>query len=150
MYSRDEMKSLKTDFWEGFALYCEVQPYLYAHKKWLLYDTKIKGVELKFDVFRYGASVMIEVNHKSEEQRLAMYEKLTWYKESIEKEFEEPLLWNISCLRDSGQQVSRVILSREGLDFHKRTSWGDYYAFMAQNMFRLETNFLAIVEFIRE
>ena len=39
MYSKDELKNLKLEFWESFAAFCEVQPYLRGRKKtWVLYD----------------------------------------------------------------------------------------------------------------
>ena len=85
MYSKDELKNLKLEFWESFAAFCEVQPYLRGRKKtWVLYDTKVKGVELKFDATREGAFVILEVNHRSEEARLEMFERLTWYKDTLE------------------------------------------------------------------
>ena len=28
MYSKEELKNLKLEFWESFAAFCEVQPYL--------------------------------------------------------------------------------------------------------------------------
>ena len=59
MYSKEELKNLKLEFWESFAAFCEVQPYLRGRKKiWTLYDTKVKGVELKFDANRQGAYVI--------------------------------------------------------------------------------------------
>ena len=78
MYSKEELKNLKLEFWESFAAFCEVQPYLRGRKKiWTLYDTKVKGVELKFDANRQGAYVILEVNHRSEDLRLEMFERLT-------------------------------------------------------------------------
>lgn len=151
MYSKDELRALKTEFWESFAVYCELQPYLRGRKKmWLLYDTKIKGVELKFDASRQGASVILEVCRKPEEDRLEMFEKLTWYKEAIEKDFSGQLIWDICYTRESGQQVSRVYLTCTDIDFHRREHWGQFFSFMAQNMYQLENNFLDIVEYIRE
>ena len=68
MYSKDELKKLKVEFWESFAAYCEVQPYLRRRRKmWVLYNTKVKGMELKFDVNRNGAYVILEVNHRQED-----------------------------------------------------------------------------------
>ena len=91
MYSKDELKNLKLEFWESFAAFCEVQPYLRGRKKtWVLYDTKVKGVELKFDATREGAFVILEVNHRSEEARLEMFERLTWYKDTLEMDFPPP------------------------------------------------------------
>lgn len=151
MYSKDELKQLKIEFWESFAAYCEVQPYLrHRRKMWILYNTKIKGVELKFDVGRQGAFVILEINHKKEEDRLAMFEKLTWYKKDLEKDIPDGLIWDICYIRESRQQVCRIYLSCEGIDFHRRQDWGQFFSFMAQNMYKLERNFLAIAEYIRE
>ena len=37
MYSKEELKNLKLEFWESFAAFCEVQPYLRGRKKiWTL------------------------------------------------------------------------------------------------------------------
>ena len=113
MYSKDELKNLKLEFWESFAAFCEVQPYLRGRKKiWTLYDTKVKGVELKFDATREGAFVILEVNHRGEEARLEMFERLTWYKDTLETDFPEGLTWDICFVRDTGKQVARIYTSK--------------------------------------
>lgn len=151
MYSKDELKDLKKEFWESFAAYCEVQPYLRNRRKmWMLYNTKVKGTELKFDVSRERVSVVLEVNHRREEDRSAMFEKLTWYREALEKEFPGGLIWDAGYIRESGQPVCRIYTSREGIDWHRRQDWGEFFSFMAGNMYRLEKNYLAIADFIRE
>ena len=132
MYSKDELKNLKLEFWESFAAFCEVQPYLRGRKKiWTLYDTKVKGVELKFDATREGAFVILEVNHRGEEARLEMFERLTWYKDTLETDFPEGLTWDICFVRDTGKQVARIYTSKSGIDFHRRQDWGEFFSFMA-------------------
>ena len=151
MYSKAELKNLKLEFWESFAAFCEVQPYLRRRKKiWTLYDTKVKGVELKFDAKRDGAFVILEVNHKGEEARLEMFERLTWYKETLEKDFPEGLTWDICFVRDTGKQVARIYTSKSGIDFHRRQDWGEFFSFMASQMYLLERNFMSIAEYLRE
>lgn len=151
MYTREELKQLKVEFWEGFAAYCEVQPYLRGRKKmWRLYDTKVKGVELKFDATRTEAEVILEVNHRREEDRLAMFEKLTWYKESLEKGLPDEVIWDICYTRESGEEVARVYVCKEGIDIHRRSHWGDFFQFMASRMYQLEKNFLSIADYVRE
>ncbi len=151
MYSRDELKQLKKEFWESFAAYCEVQPYLRNRKKmWLLYNTKVRGVEMKFDATRNAAYVILEVNLKQEDQRLEMYEKLTWYKDYLEKGFDNELIWDMCYVRETGNQVCRVYTKKEGIDFHRRSDWGEFFSFMAQNMYLMEKNFNRIAEYIRE
>lgn len=114
MYSKEELKNLKLEFWESFAAFCEVQPYLRGRKKiWTLYDTKVKGVELKFDANRQGAYVILEVNHRSEDLRLEMFERLTWYKDTLEQDFPEGLIWDICFVRENGRQVAVSMWQRK-------------------------------------
>lgn len=151
MYSKDELKKLKIEFWESFAAYCEVQPYLRRRRKmWTLYNTKVKGVELKFDANRKGAYVILEVNHRQEEERLEMYERLTWYKETLEKDFPDGLIWDCCFVRETGNKVARIYVAKEGLDLHRREHWGDFFSFMARQMYLLERNFMSIAEYLRE
>ena len=151
MYSKDELKNLKLEFWESFAAFCEVQPYLRGRKKiWTLYDTKVKGVELKFDATREGAFVILEVNHRGEEARLEMFERLTWDKDTLETDFPEGLTWDICFVRDTGKQVARIYTSKSGIDFHRRQDWGEFFSFMASQMYLLERNFMSIAEYLRE
>ena len=151
MYSKDELKNLKLEFWESFAAFCEVQPYLRGRKKtWVLYDTKVKGVELKFDATREGAFVILEVNHRSEEARLEMFERLTWYKDTLEMDFPEGLTWDICFVSDTGKQVARIYTAKSGIDFHRRQDWGEFFSFMASQMYLLERNFMSIAEYLRE
>ena len=151
MYSKDELKNLKLEFWESFAAFCEVQPYLRGRKKiWTLYDTKVKGVELKFDATREGAFVILEVNNRGEEARLEMFERLTWYKDTLETDFPEGLTWDICFVRDTGKQVARIYTSKSGIDFHRRQDWGEFFSFMASQMYLLERNFMSIAEYLRE
>ena len=117
---------------------------------WVLYNTKVKGVELKFDVNRQGAYVILEVNHRQEEQRLEMLEKLTWYKENLETGFPEGLIWDICYVRETGKEVARIYTKKEGIDFHRREDWGEFFSFMAQQMYLLEGNFMKIAEYLRE
>ena len=146
MYSKDELKNLKLEFWESFAAFCEVQPNLRGRKKiWTLYDTKVKGVELKFDANRTGAYVILEVNHKREDLRLEMFERLTWYKETLEQDFPEGLIWDICFVR-----VARIYIAKEGIDFHRKQDWGEFFTFMASQMYILERNFMSIAEYLRE
>ncbi len=151
MYSREELKNLKVEFWESFGAFCAAQPYLRGRKKtWVLYDTKVKGVELKFDANREGAYVILEVNHRDENVRLEMFERLSWYKEALERDFPEGLIWNVCFVRESGKEVARIYTAREGLDLHRREHWGEFFVFMASQMFLLERNFMDIAEYLRE
>ena len=107
-------------------------------------------MELKFDVNRNGAYVILEVNHRQEDERLEAFEKLTWYKEVLEKDFPEGLIWDICYIRETGNQVARIYTKKEGIDFHRRSDWGEFFSFMARQMYLLERNFMSIAEYLKE
>ena len=152
MYSKEELKALKLEFWESFAAYCEVQPYLRGRKKiWTLYNTKVSHTELKFDVARNKVQVAIEVNHRREDLRLEMLERISWYKETIEKDFaQESLVWDICYTRETGKEVARIYIEVTDYDFHRQAHWADIFHFMASNMYLLERNFMEVAQYLRE
>ena len=151
MYSKEELKNLKIEFWEGFDNYCRTQSYLQGRDKmWVLYDTKVKNVELKFDATRDGASVILEICHRSEEARLEMFERITWHKETLEQDLKDELIWDLTYTRDTGKEVCRIYTFCEGLDIHRRAHWEDFYAYMARKMFLLERNFMEIRDYLQD
>lgn len=142
MYTRDELKQLKKEFWEGFGFFCSHHPILGRRKsKFMLYNTKMKGVELKFDATREGAFVILELNHRSEAERLAKYEQFERSKALMEEEFPEGLIWNFAFPLETGHEVCRIYSQKFGLDIHRRSDWMEFFRFMAEEMLKLERAF---------
>lgn len=151
MYTREEAKQLRKKFWTLFGQRCEIVPELAGRKKkWVLYDTKISGLDLKFDIDRNEAMVMIEINHRDEDQRLTMFELLEKYKLLLEDGFDEGLHWELCYTRDSGEEVARIFVAQPGLDIHRQNQWPDIYNFFIEKMLILERNFMDIRDIIQE
>jgi len=151
MYSREEAKKLRKDFWILFGKRCEIVPELqYRKKKWMLYDTKISGVDLKFDIDRFEAWVMIEVNAKDEDRRLEIFETLQKYRIILEEGFENGLEWELCYTRELGEEVCRIYVMQDGFDIHRQNQWPDIYNFFIENMLKLEQNFLEIRDLLQE
>ena len=151
MYTKEELKELKRNFWTGFDDYCKTHNIFdKKQKNWLLYNTKLKNVELKFDANRDGAFVILELNHRNESKRLETFERFELYKTQLEREITIPVIWEPFYIRDSGQNVSRIYCYQPQLDIHRTAHWPQFYAFMAENMRKLQKNFLSIRENIRD
>ena len=151
MYTKEEAKQLRKDFWILFGKRCKAVPELQGKKKkWILYDTKINGLDLKFEVDREFARVMIEVNHRSENKRLEIYEKLEKYKPILEEGFPDGLHWNFLYRREKGEEVCRIYKEQTGFDIHSRKQWPDIFNFLIENMLKLEANFMEISDILKE
>jgi len=145
MYSKDEAKLLRKEFWIVFARRCEIVPELrHKKKKWVLYDTGLSGIDLKFEVSRTEALVMIEINSRQESRRLEIFETLQKYQKFLEEGFAQPLEWDICFVRESGQEVCRIFTSLPNVDFHRQNQWPDIFNFMIDNMLLLENNLMEI------
>jgi hypothetical protein len=145
MYSKEEVKLLKKEFWEGFGVYCSQIPALKKRKsKFMLYNTKMKGVELKFDATREGAYVILEINHPDENKRFELYEKFEMYKPVMEKQFSEGLIWDFAYTRECGTEVCRIYSVKKDIDLHRRIQWMEFYKFMTEEMQKLEKAFRTV------
>lgn len=151
MYTKEEVKQLKKEFWEGFGIYCSEIPALKKRKsKFMLYNTKMKGVELKFDATRDGAFVILEINHPDLEKRYELFEKFELYKNLMEKNFPEGLIWNFAYIRECGTEVCRIYTHKPGIDIHRRIQWMEFYQFMTSEMLKLEKAFRLVKDAIAD
>jgi len=114
--------------------------------KFMLYNTKMKGVEMKFDATRKGASVILEVNLSNTKQRLEKYEQFVLHKATIEKQFPYGLIWDPAYIRECGTEVSRIYTEKTGIDLHRRIQWMEFYQFMSTEMLKLEKAFKVVKE----
>lgn len=151
MFSKVEAKQLKHEFWEGFDRYTK----FYSNKikepiQWIFYKTGIKGLELKFDVSKKNIQVIIEANAKNENRRFDIYLELNKYKAIIEDGFIHGLIWEDDYMKGEGVEVSRALVEEKSFNFHNRDHWPDIYRFMAENMYRLQTNLLDILPILKE
>ncbi len=145
MYSKDELKQLKKNFWEGFGIYCSQIPSLKKRKsKFMLYNTKMKGVELKFDATREGAFVILEINIHDSTLRLEKYEQFEQYKTLLEKQFPTGLIWDFAYVRECGTEVCRIYTQKNGIDIHRPILWMEFYEFMSTEMLKLEKAFKSV------
>ncbi len=153
-YKKEELKQLKTDFWNGFADYCNTIPRLAQRKqKFMLYNTRLKGTELKFDVQRHEVTVVLEINHTDYERRIELFEHFKACRLLFEEAFDGlEVVYEPFYKLDIGKDVCRIYVSSlpkdnedveklERLDFHRRDDWQKFYLFMARNMMRLERIF---------
>lgn len=165
-YKKEELKQLKTDFWNGFAEYCNTIPRLAQRKqKFMLYNTRLKGTELKFDVQRHEVSVVLEINHTDYERRIELFEHFKACRLLFEEAFDGlEVVYEPFYKLETGKEVCRIYVTSskvdgasycpsvlggraqeaEGgnlLDFHRRDDWQQFYQFMARNMMRLERIF---------
>ena len=71
MWSKEEAKELKINFWNGFKRYCSKHK---IYRKWVLTGVKIKSTQLKFYADEQKALVLFQIDHKNDLRRYEIYE----------------------------------------------------------------------------
>jgi vacuolar-type H+-ATPase catalytic subunit A/Vma1 len=144
MFSKEEAKQLREEFWDQFLT-------LSKHRRmrkrlpgdWILNQTGVKALNLKFHVDREVAQVGIDLETRNMDKRIELYEKLESVKRILEECMEETMTWELDYLRENGKSVSRIYLQLEGVDIYESGTWPAAHEFMYRKMMKLE-------EFYRE
>ena len=142
MYSKEENQKLKREFWVQFA---EKYP-----RKWLLYDTKIKDFSFKFYVENTKAQVLIDIEHRSNEKRIAYYEKVVALRSILEDEFIKNLVFEKNFILESGKTISRIWVELPQVSVSNRNYWDQIFDFFNEKMSALELFYLEYDEFIKD
>ena len=142
MYSKQENQQLKQEFWTAFA-----QKY---PRKWVLYDTKIKDFSFKFFVDNTKAQVMIDIEPRNDEKRIAYFEKIEALRNILEDEFIQELVYHKNYTLENGKTISRIWVEKRGVTVSNRQYWDEIFDFFNEKMHALEMFYLEYDEFIKD
>jgi hypothetical protein len=133
MFSKDQSRLLRQEFWTSFG---KSFP-----KKWLLYNTKIKGVSFKFHFDTKSAIIALDLEDNLE-NRINCWEKLVALKSILKTEYLPNAIYEEEFFLDNGKEISRIYVSLEqNVSIHNKNTWRDVMEFFNSNMILFETFF---------
>ncbi|WP_194852346.1 DUF4268 domain-containing protein [Nonlabens antarcticus] len=142
MYTKEESKQIRQDFWTFFG-----KRY---HRKWTLYDTKIRDVNLKFSMESTRAIVSIDMEHDDDLIRQYYFEKLISLKSVLKDAVSTEVIFDDCYELESGKVISRVYIYKELVKITRKTDWPETYAFFHENMDKLESFFWEYKDYIED
>lgn len=150
MYSKEEAKATREEFWDGFKTFSSSRR---VRKKmsgrWMLNHTGIKTLNLRFHIDREVAQVGIDLETRNMDKRLELFEKLESVRKILEETMQEPMIWDIEYIRENGKSVSRIYLQISNVDIYDRETWKLAYNFMFDKMMKLEKFYIEYQDFLR-
>jgi len=133
MFSKEDSKRLRQDFWISFG---KSYP-----RKWILYDTKIKGLALKFHFDLKCAMVSIDIEHHDLETRIILWDKLLSLRSILKDDFISEAQFIDSFILANQKEISRVYVEKKGVSIHNKNTWKETMEFLYPNMSLLEDFF---------
>ena len=133
MFSKEESRLLRQDFWISFG---KSFP-----RKWILYDTKIKGFSFKFYFDTKSALVALDLEDDLE-NRITYWEKLQSLKSILRDEYLPEVIFEEEYFLDNGKEISRIYLPlNQKVSIHNKNSWRITMEFFNENMSKFEAFF---------
>ncbi|WP_028290945.1 DUF4268 domain-containing protein [uncultured Olleya sp.] len=133
MFSKEESRQLKELFWTSFG---KSFP-----RKWLLYNTKLKGFSFKFHFDNKTALVALDVEDDLE-HRIKYWEKLVALKAILLDDYLPEAIYNEEYILDNGKEISRIYVPLEQkVSIHNKNSWQDVMVFFNTHMSLFEAFF---------
>ena len=140
MFSREESAKMRQEFWTSFG---KSFP-----RKWILYQSKIKGLSFKFNFDTKKAMVLMEIEG-SLEHRIKYFEKMQSLQDILERDFLSNVVYAESYELDNGKEVSCIFVEKKGVCIHNRETWREAMLFLNENMSKIEDFWIEYEDFFR-
>ena len=133
MFSKEESRQLREEFWISFG---KSFP-----RKWILYDTKIKGFSFKFHFDTKKELVVLDLEDDLE-NRIKNWEKLQSLEAILKSEYLKDIIFEEEFYLENGKEISRIYLPLEQkVSIHNKNSWQDVMVFFNSTMSQFEAFF---------
>ncbi|AWH72821.1 DUF4268 domain-containing protein [Dokdonia sp. Dokd-P16] len=141
MFTREESKEIRKQFWIFFG---KRYP-----RKWLLYNTGVKDLNLKFDFDNDKAIVSIDSESRDEIDRIYYFDKILSLKNLLLDEVSQNITFESEYILESGKLISRAYIQLEGVNINNKNHWPQVFDFMFENMSKLELFYIEYQDFIK-
>lgn len=142
MYSKEESKKIRQEFWTSFGKNFP--------RKWVLYNTRIKDLSLKFSFTRKTAEVSIDIEPSDEIFRSYYFDKFQSLKTILKDQYLPDAQLEKNFQLENGKVISRIFVRKEDVNIHNRRDWVMVQKWLYEQMDRLEAFFKEYREFISE
>ncbi|GAL67787.1 DUF4268 domain-containing protein [Jejuia pallidilutea] len=140
MFSKEESRILRQEFWTSFG---KSFP-----RKWILYNTKLKGLSFKFHFDTKKALVALDLEDDLE-YRIKYWEKLEALKSILKDEYLPDAIFEEEFILENGKEISRIYVPLEQkVSIHNKNTWRGVMVFFNKTMSLFEAFFLEYKDII--
>ena len=140
MFSKEESRILRETFWISFG---KSFP-----RKWILYDTKLKGFSFKFHFDTKTALGALDLEDDLE-NRITYWDKLQSLKTILTEEYLPEVIFAEEYFLENGKEISRIYVPlSQKVSIHNKNSWRGVMEFFNQKMTLFEAFFEDYRDFI--
>tara|TARA_B100000768_G_scaffold177198_1_gene191028 strand:+ start:676 stop:1110 length:435 start_codon:yes stop_codon:yes gene_type:complete len=134
MFSKEDSAILRKEFWTSFG---KSFP-----RKWLLYNTKIKGLNFKFVADRKKAMICLDIENSDEIASEIVYDQILSLKTILIEEYLPEVIFDGSYELENGKIIRRIYINHtEKFSIYNKNTWRSCYEFYVKFMPKFELFF---------
>ena len=143
MFSKSESIQLRKLFWTSFG---KSFP-----RKWVLYNTRIKGFSFKFVANQKQAMVCLDIESNDQVKNELLFEQILELKNLLIEDYLPKIIFDNNYLLENGKSIHRIyVIHEESFNIHNKNTWLKTYEFFNTNMDKLETFYEDFEDFIKQ
>ena len=141
MFSKEESTSLRKEFWTCFG---KSFP-----RKWILYNTKIKGLSFKFVANRKNAMICLDIENPDKMANKILFEKILSLQTILKEEYLSEVIFDDSYRLENEKIIHRVYINhKDKFSIYNKNTWSSCYNFYVEVMPKFELFFLEYKDII--
>ena len=142
MFSKDEAASLRKEFWTSYG---KSFP-----RKWLLYNTKIKGFSFKFVADKKQALVCLDIESYDRIKNELLFEQILEVKHLLVEYYLPDVIFDKLYPLDNGKLIHRIYVKYNGdFNIYNKNTWQNVYEFFNGAMSQFEEFYEDFEDFIK-
>ncbi len=140
LYSREEAKKIKENFWTSFGQYMSVVPNVDGEKvTWVNYKTGIKHLFFRMDADNKHATIAIEIANPDEGIRALLWEQFKEYEQMLLEELQEEWIWDFDYYDEYVKAKARIFMEIRGVSVFKQEDWPQLISFFKPRIMALDS-----------
>ena len=143
MFSKEESAQLRKEFWTSFG---KSFP-----RKWLLYNTKIKGFNFKFAADKKQALVCLDIESTYKTKNELLYLQVLELKNILSEDYLPDVIFEELYVLDNGKIIHRIYVEYNGsFNIHDKNTWQNVFVFFKEAMNQFEEFYDLYEDFIKQ
>ena len=142
MFSKEEAAQLRKEFWVSFG---KSFP-----RKWLLYNTKVKGFSFKFVADRKKALVCLDIDSADAIKNELLWDQMVALKSVIVSDYLPEAIFDDSYELENGKRIYRIYVPLEDkFSIYNKNTWSTAFQFFVDQMSQFELIYYEFEDFIK-
>ena len=143
MFSKEEAATIRKDFWIAFG---KSFP-----RKWIKYNTQIKGFSFKFVAERKQAMVVLDIEHLDEINNELLFEQMQSLQSILEQEYISEIIFHDAYQLESEKIIRRIFVQYPAkFSIYNKDTWRECFEFFVEQMTQFELFFYEYEDYIKQ